>query len=35
MAAATEVTKAKYLAVSQIDDVIAASEQLRARSRML
>lgn len=35
MAAATEVTKAKYLAVSQIDDVIAASEQLRSRSRQL
>ena len=35
MAAATEVTKAKYLAVSQVDDVIAASEQLRARSRQL
>jgi outer membrane protein len=35
MAAATEVIKAKYLAVSQIDDVIAASEQLRSRSRQL
>ena len=35
MAAAAEVTKAKYLAVSQVDDVIAASEQLRTRSRQL
>ena len=35
MAANTEVTKAKYLAVSQISEVIAASEQLRARSRQL
>ncbi len=35
MAAGTEVTKAKYLAVSQIGEVIAASEQLRARSRQL
>lgn len=35
MAAVAEVTKAKYLAVSQVDDVIAASEQLRARSRQL
>lgn len=35
MAASTEVTKAKYLAVSQISEVIAASEQLRARSRQL
>ena len=34
-AAATEVVKAKYLAVSQIDDVILASEQLRSRSRSL
>jgi outer membrane protein TolC len=34
-AAATEVVKAKYLAVSQIDEVISASEQLRSRSRQL
>jgi outer membrane protein TolC len=35
MAAATEVVKARYLAVSQVDDVIAASELLRSRSRLL
>jgi outer membrane protein TolC len=35
MAAATEVIKARYLAVSQVDDVIAASELFRARSREL
>lgn len=35
MAAATEVVKASYLAVSQVDDVIAASEALRARTRLL
>jgi outer membrane protein TolC len=34
-AAATEVIKARYLAVSQVDDVIAASERFRARSREL
>lgn len=35
MAATTEVVKARYLAVSQVDDVIAASELLRSRSRLL
>ena len=35
MASMSEVIKAKYLAVSQIGDVIAASEQLRSRSRQL
>ena len=35
VAAAAEVTRAKYLAVSQVDDVIAASEQYRSRSRAL
>jgi outer membrane protein TolC len=35
MAATTEVVKASYLAVSQVDDVIAASEMLRTRTRLL
>ncbi len=35
MAATTEVIKARYLAVSQVDDVIAASELFRSRSREL
>ena len=35
MAATTEVIKARYLAVSQVDDVIAASEMFRSRSREL
>jgi len=35
MAAATEVVKARFLAVSQVDDVIIASELFRARSREL
>ena len=35
MASGAEVVKARYLAVSQVDDVIAASELLRSRSRLL
>jgi outer membrane protein TolC len=35
MAAGAEVVKARYLAVSQVDDVIAASELLRSRTRLL
>ncbi|MFM9170707.1 MAG: hypothetical protein ACKOTD_11520, partial [Phycisphaerales bacterium] len=35
MAAGAEVVKARYLAVSQVDDVIAASELCRSRSREL
>ena len=35
LAAPAEITKAKYLAISQIDQVIRASELFRSRSRLL